>query len=233
MIWSHWFMRYFVSLTTETSLESLRESQLIVRRQDCGHRVLHLRGGIHPLAHLLDASHVSNQGEEGTQSWFMKLHIINFFCLDYLKFELQTIIRRTAVMKSTSSSPWQKLSSSAGSRSSTWSASWRRRRNGNLWRAAWTSSTSWESRLTSYRRYCRWSTTYLGVMCEKIRFKIDPQMLYQCIKSSFAAKTTRQATKMNSWGLHREAVKLKLVTHWLIIIFFRLRYRTVYTLESE
>ena len=49
---------------TETAMESLREPQLIVRRQDCSRRVLPLRGGIHPLPHILDASHVSNQSED-------------------------------------------------------------------------------------------------------------------------------------------------------------------------
>ena len=45
-------------------MESPREPQLVVRRQDCGRRVLPLRGGVHPLAHLLDSSRVSSQGEE-------------------------------------------------------------------------------------------------------------------------------------------------------------------------
>ena len=49
--------------TAEAVVESPRESKLVVRRQDLRHRFLPLRSGIHPLAHILDASRVSNKGE--------------------------------------------------------------------------------------------------------------------------------------------------------------------------
>ena len=44
-------------------MESPRESELVVRRQDLRYRFLPLRSGFHPLAHILDASRVSNKGE--------------------------------------------------------------------------------------------------------------------------------------------------------------------------